>query len=92
MSNRFVPVSFDEALKAENAESEYYLEGEPDYEDEFKSYLLDTYTNRIIFADGGEAEDQFLGRDLRKFVDHLNILAREIDDLNDEIRYLEGLV
>ncbi len=42
---------------------------------DFKGYLLDTKTNEIVFADGGETEDMTLGRNLGGLVRVLNRVA-----------------
>lgn len=55
---------------AENyAEYEYLLSWSDD------NVLLDTQTNRIVYADGGEPEDQTLTRDQAVLVDLLNEVA-----------------
>ena len=77
MSKRFVVVDFEDALKADNAESEYYLEKDCPPFDDFRQYLLDTKKNKLVAYDGGEPEDQSFGRDLRVFVDLLNEVDAE---------------
>ncbi len=68
---RFIVVGEEEARKAPNWE---------DYDygwDDWLSYLIDTESGEIIYREGGEPEDQTLGRDLRFFVDKMNELADE---------------
>lgn len=71
---RFQIVSFVNALKASNAETDYFLyEDEPP--DEYRLYLLDTKTNNIVATDAGEPEDMRFDRDLDVFVHLLNKVA-----------------
>lgn len=76
---RFVVVDRKRALKADNAESDFWLyeDEEDEYYDRIRSYVLDTKTNRLLGADGGEPEDQSLDRDWRWVVDALNTLDKE---------------
>lgn len=66
---RFVVVSEDVAKLAPNWEAYDY--GFEDWND----YLIDSSTGEIIYKDGGEPEDQTLGRDLSFFVSWMNELA-----------------
>lgn len=76
---RFIVVDRADALKADNAESDFFLfEDEEDHwYDRIRSYVLDTKTNRLLGADGGEPEDQTLGRDWNWVVSALNALDEE---------------
>ena len=66
MSDRFRVCEYEEIREAENfAEYDYW-------DADIRSFLLDTWTNTVVFADGGEPEDQTLGRDLYGLVVLLN--------------------
>lgn len=68
---RFMVYDKAEAKGCANWEDWDYGEDWYDWE----SYLVDTTTDEIIYKDGGEPEDQTLGRDLSFFVDWMNRLA-----------------
>lgn len=57
------------AETAENWEAERFLF------DDYIGYLVDTTTNQIVAADGGEPEDMTFGRNLSQLVWLLNEVA-----------------
>jgi hypothetical protein len=65
--SRYRVVDQHEAANALNSEEHI-----SDWCEGWESYLLDTQTNMIVFADGHEPEDMFLDRDLSIFVELLN--------------------
>ena len=53
---------------------------------EWRNVLFDSENERVVASDGGEPEDQTLGRDWSWVPDELNVLAVRIDDLTEQLR------
>lgn len=72
---RFKIVDFKEAQGYDDPNEYAYDTGWNDAE--WSYYLVDTKTNEVIYADGGEPEDMTLTRNLGFFVDKMNEVADE---------------
>lgn len=66
-SERFKLVGLDEAVNAANGDA--WVGG---WDADLSSYLLDTWTDEIVFMDGFEPEDCTLDRGFAPLVDLLN--------------------
>ena len=53
---------------------------------EWRNVLFDTENERVVGQDGGEPEDQTLGRDWSWVPDEMNTLAARIGDLTEQLR------
>lgn len=75
--NRFKVCDLEEAKKYNDPED--YTDIYDPWDSDMRSYLVDTKKGEVVWSDGGEPEDQSLGRDLYGLVQLLNEVSNESD-------------